>query len=97
MKVVVSFLLAIALAFSVVLPSYAEPRQVIQGTEIHLTLLTPVSTSISRDGDDFVVAYQPDNVIVFRHNELSALRKVCQSLRWEIVSDTVDLNEFASL
>lgn len=54
MKVVVSFLLAIALAFSVVLPSYAEPRQVIQGTEIHLTLLTPVSTSISHEGDPFI-------------------------------------------
>lgn len=60
MKVVVSFLLVIALAFSAVLPSYAEPRQVIQGTEIHLTLLTPVSTSISRDGDPFIaVLAQP--------------------------------------
>jgi hypothetical protein len=45
--------------------------------------------SISRDGDDFVVAYQPDNLIVFRHAEASALRRVCNLLRWEIVSDTV--------
>jgi len=60
MKVVVSFLLAVALAFSAVLPSYAEPRQVIQGTEIHLTLLTPVSTSVSREGDPFIaVLAQP--------------------------------------
>jgi hypothetical protein len=29
--------------------------------------------SISRDGEDFVVAYQPDNLIVFRHAEASAL------------------------
>ena len=45
--------------------------------------------SISRDGADFVVAFQPDNVVVFRHNVANELRKVCRSLRWEIVSDTV--------
>ncbi len=45
--------------------------------------------SISRDGEDFVVAYQPDNLIVFRHAEASALRRVCRQLRWEIVSDTI--------
>ena len=45
--------------------------------------------SISRDGQDFVVAYQPDNLIVFRHAEASALRRVCNLLRWEIVRDTV--------
>jgi len=54
MKVVVSFFLVIALAFSAVLPSYAEPRQLIQGTEIHLTLLTPISSSMSREGDPFI-------------------------------------------
>jgi hypothetical protein len=60
MKVVVSFLLVIALAFPAVLPSTAEPRQVIQGTEIHLTLLTPISSSISREGDPFIaVLAQP--------------------------------------
>ena len=45
--------------------------------------------SISRDGADFVVTFQPDNIVVFRHNEASKLRKMCQSLQWEIVSDTV--------
>lgn len=54
MKVVVSLLLVIALALSAVLPSYAEPRQLVQGTEVHLTLLTPVSTSVSREGDPFL-------------------------------------------
>ena len=43
-----------ALAFPAVLPSCAEPRQLVQGTEIHLTLLTPVSTSMSREGDPFI-------------------------------------------
>ena len=44
--------------------------------------------SISRDDKDFVVAFQPENLIVFRHNEANALRRVCHSLRWEIISDT---------
>jgi hypothetical protein len=51
--------------------------------------------SISRDGEDFVVAFQPDNVVIFRHSDASKLRTMCQKLRWEIVSDTVDLNELA--
>ena len=45
--------------------------------------------SISRDGEDFVVAFQPDNIIVFRHSAANDLRKMCRYLRWEIVSDTV--------
>jgi hypothetical protein len=45
--------------------------------------------SISRDGEDFVVAFQPDNIIALRNNEASALRKMCHTLRWEIVSDTI--------
>lgn len=60
MKAVVALLLVLALAFPAVLPTYAEPRQVVQGTEIHLTLLTPVSSSISREGDPFIaVLAQP--------------------------------------
>jgi len=60
MKAVVSLFLVFALAFSAVLPSYAEPRQVLQGTEIHLTLVTPISSSISREGDPFIaVLAQP--------------------------------------
>jgi len=60
MKAVVSLFLVFALAFPAVLPTYAEPRQVVQGTEIHLTLLTPVSSSISHEGDPFVaVLAQP--------------------------------------
>jgi hypothetical protein len=45
--------------------------------------------SISRDGADFIVAFQPDNIVVFRHGVANELRKMCRSLRWEIVSDTV--------
>ena len=62
MKAVVSLLLVFALAISAVLPApvSAEPRQIIQGTEVHLTLLTPVSSSTSREGDPFIaVLAQP--------------------------------------
>ena len=45
--------------------------------------------AIRRDGEDFVIAFQPQDTIVFRHSEASALRKACVVLRWEVVSDTV--------
>jgi len=60
MKVVVSLVLTLALLCSAAPPTYAEPRQIIQGTEVHLTLLTPISSSHSREGDPFVaVLAQP--------------------------------------
>lgn len=43
--------------------------------------------SIRRDHPDFVVAFHPENVVVFRHQNAHALRKVCWKLRWEIVAD----------
>ncbi len=60
MKAVVSLVLALALMLTATPPTYAEPREVLQGTEIHLTLLTPVSSSHSKEGDPFVaVLAQP--------------------------------------
>jgi len=60
MKAVLSFVLVAPLMFAAVPPTYAEPRQIVQGTEIHLTLLTPISSSSSREGDPFVaVLAQP--------------------------------------
>ena len=44
---------------------------------------------IRRDGDDFVVTFKPDNIVAFRHAQASELRRMCRSLRWEIVSDRV--------
>ena len=38
MKVVLSLVLAFVLVCTAAPPIYAEPRQVLQGTEIHLTL-----------------------------------------------------------
>lgn len=45
--------------------------------------------SIKRDGKDFVASLYPSDEIIFRHGDASALRKLCRSLRIEIVSDTV--------
>jgi len=62
MKAVLCVILVFAAAISAVLPTpvSAEPRQLIPGTEIHLTLLTPVSSSVSREGDPFIaVLAQP--------------------------------------
>jgi hypothetical protein len=53
--------------------------------------------AIRRDGEDFVIAFQPDDIVVFRHAEASALRKACVVFRWEVVSDTVaEANNLAS-
>jgi len=60
MKVAVSLLLTLALVCSAAPPAVAAPRQVLQGTEVHLTLLTSTSTAHSREGDPFVaVLSQP--------------------------------------
>jgi hypothetical protein len=50
-----SLLLAAALICSAAPVSYAEPHnQVIQGTQVHLNLLSNISTATSKDGDPFV-------------------------------------------
>jgi hypothetical protein len=36
-----------------------------------------------------VVAYQPEDVIVFRNGDPQALRKLCLQLRWDVVSDVM--------
>jgi len=56
MKVALSFLLATALVCAAAPPSYADPHQVMQGTQVHLTLLSNINTSISKEGDPFVAA-----------------------------------------
>ncbi len=44
--------------------------------------------SIRRDDDDFVVAFQPEDFVIFRNQDANTLRRVCKLLRWEIVADT---------
>jgi hypothetical protein len=43
--------------------------------------------SVERDGTDFVVAFQPEGHVIFRHHDLKALRNVCSKLRWEVIED----------
>ena len=43
--------------------------------------------TLRRDGSDFVVAFYPEDVVVFRHVEPISLRKVCAALRWKIICD----------
>jgi hypothetical protein len=53
--------------------------------------------TMRRDGDDFVIAFESDGFIIFRNKDADALRKLCRSLRWEIVSDTTaSEDEFSS-
>jgi hypothetical protein len=67
MKNLSSSLLALALLFAAAPASFGEPHQVMQGTQVQLTLLNTVSTAASRDGDPFVaVVSEP----VFLGNQL---------------------------
>lgn len=54
MKSLLSLVLAVALLCATAPASYAEPRQVLQGTQIHLSLLTSINTKLAKDGDPFV-------------------------------------------
>jgi hypothetical protein len=51
----VRFLVVAILAVSLVVPAtLAQPRQLLQGTQIHLQLLTDISTGSAKDGDPFL-------------------------------------------
>jgi hypothetical protein len=50
----ISILLSFMLVCATAPPSYAEPRQLPQGTEIHLTLVTPIDTAIAKAGDPII-------------------------------------------
>jgi hypothetical protein len=54
MKSMLSIVLAATLLCTTAPASYAEPRQVLQGTQIHLTLLTSINTKLAKDRDPFV-------------------------------------------
>jgi hypothetical protein len=44
--------------------------------------------TLRRDGEDFVVAFYPDDVVVFRNTDAQALVKMCSFIRWKIIGDT---------
>jgi hypothetical protein len=53
--------------------------------------------SIRRDDGDFVVAFQPEDFVIFRNQDANALRRVCRFLKWEVVADTAPAAVSASL
>ena len=54
MKIAATLLLAAALVCAAAPTSNAEPHQVIQGTQVHLTLLSGISSAVAKDGDPFI-------------------------------------------
>jgi hypothetical protein len=40
------------------------------------------------DGEDFVIALQPEDEVLFRTKDARALRNLCRRLRWQIAIDT---------
>ncbi len=54
MKAFLASLLVVALLFVCSPTSKAEPHQLMQGMQVHLTLLNAIGTASSRDGDPFV-------------------------------------------
>lgn len=54
MKTFLSSLLLAVLSCAMAPASFAEPHQLLQGMQVHLTLLNTISTAASRDGDAFV-------------------------------------------
>ena len=53
--------------------------------------------AIRRDQEDYIIVLQPEDLVLFRNPSATALRKACNFLRWEVVSDTVpEANDPAS-
>ena len=46
------------------------------------------AVAIRCDGDYFVVSLMPNDLVIFRNESADALRKLCNGLRWAVVSDT---------
>jgi hypothetical protein len=54
MRAVVSAFLAVCLFLAMAPATPAQPRQVLQGTQVRLTLLSTINTNAARDGDPFI-------------------------------------------
>src|SRR4029077_8359152 len=54
MRKLLSLLSVAPLCLAIAPASYAEPYQLLQGMQVHLTLLSTISSDTSRDGDPFV-------------------------------------------
>jgi hypothetical protein len=63
MKILLSLVLVVTLVCTAAPPIYAEPREVIEGTEIHLTLLDSINSQNTREGDPFVAVVSAPVVV----------------------------------
>ena len=52
--------------------------------------------TLQRDGADFVVSFYPEDIVVFRHTEPNALRKMCTFLRWQIIADNASSDDMVT-
>jgi len=53
-RTVVSFTAAVLLFAAAAIPARAQSHELLQGTEVHLRLLTGLSTAVAKNGDPFV-------------------------------------------
>jgi len=53
-RIVVSFVVGVLLLAAAVIPARGQSHELLQGTEVHLRLLTGLSTAVARSGDPFI-------------------------------------------
>jgi hypothetical protein len=53
-RAVSAFGAVVLLCAAVAVPAFAQPNQLLQGTEVHLRLLTGLSTAVTKSGDPFI-------------------------------------------
>ena len=49
-----AFFCAVVLFFAAALPARAQSHELLQGTEVHLRLLTRLSSAVAKSGDPFI-------------------------------------------
>src|SRR3984893_3500555 len=53
-RIGVSFGVVVLLFAAAAIPARAQSHELLQGTEVHLRLLTPLSTAVAKSGDPFI-------------------------------------------
>ena len=53
-RIVMSFVVVVLLLAAAAIPARAQSLELLQGTEVHLRLLTGLSTAVARSGDPFI-------------------------------------------
>ena len=45
------------------------------------------NVSLKRDGEDFIVVFEVEDIVAFRSKDANTLRKICRWLRYAITCD----------